>query len=156
MKTANRISAIIILLLCAGLWLQTKNFSHYSALFPRVVILILALLSLFLLVMSFAKKEVVKDDKKMVFDPAEITIRYFNIVISLSFMVLWVFFIPILGFYLASIIFFSIMSIYLDKKNRKILKVLEKIGIIFLLVTSFYLFFTKFLFIPFPEGIIGL
>lgn len=156
MKTANRISAIIILILCTVLWFQTKNFSPYSALFPRVIILILALLSLFLLIMSFLKKKVVKDDKEVVFDPAEITIRYFNIVISLIFMVLWVFFIPILGFYLASIIFFVAMSIYLDTKNRKFLKIMEKIGIVFLLVTGFYLFFTRFLYIPFPEGIIGL
>jgi len=156
MKTANRISAAIILILCAVLWFQTQSFSPYSALFPRVVILILALLSLFLLIMSFSKQKVVKDDKEIVFDPAEITIKYFNIVISLSFMVLWVFFIPILGFYLSSIIFFVVISIYLDTKNRKFLKIMEKIGIIFLLVTGFYLFFTRFLYIPFPEGIIGL
>ena len=156
MKTANRISAVIILILCAVFWFQTKSFSPYSALFPRVVIIILALLSLILLILSFSKQKVVKDDKEVVFDPAEITIRYFNIVISLSFMVLWVFFIPILGFYLASIIFFSFMSIYLDTRNRTFLKIMEKIGIIFLLVTSFYLFFTRFLYIPFPEGILSI
>ncbi|RKX83965.1 MAG: hypothetical protein DRP57_06850 [Spirochaetes bacterium] len=156
MKTANRISAVIILILCAVFWFQTKNFSPYSALFPRVVIIILALLSLTLLILSFSKQKVIKDDKEVVFDPAEITIKYFNIVISLSFMVLWVFFIPILGFYLTSIIFFSFMSIYLDTRNRTFLKIMEKIGIILLLVTAFYLFFTRFLYIPFPEGILSI
>jgi len=64
----------------------------------------------------------------------------------------WGFFINIFGFVVSSILFFSLINIMLDKRQRGFLPVLKKVGIITVVVGAFYFFFATLLLVPFPRG----
>jgi hypothetical protein len=84
MKNADRISALVILGICISFFVLSRRFSPYSALFPRVIIIILGSLALLLLVLSFFKPK-----GGRVFDTLEV--RYLPIGISVLLMVAWSF-----------------------------------------------------------------
>lgn len=149
MKNADRLSALIILGLCALFYAQSRDFTPYSALFPRVVIVILAVLALLLLVISFVRPEAGK-----VFDRSAITVKYLTVLATLLLMIAWIVFVSILGFLTASILFFSLISIVLDRKNKRPLQILRKVGLIAVTVTGLFLFFSRLLFVPFPGGLL--
>jgi hypothetical protein len=148
-KNADRISALIILGVCALFFAEARDFSPYSALFPRVVIVILAVLAVLLLIVSYIRPLAGK-----VFDRNEISVKYLTVLATLLLMIAWVAFISFLGFLTSSIIFFSLVSIALDRKHKKPLQILQKTGLIAVTVTGFFLFFSKLLYVPFPTGLL--
>jgi hypothetical protein len=146
MKNADRISALVILGICISFFVLSRRFSPYSALFPRVIIIILGSLALLLLVLSFFKPK-----GGRVFDTLEV--RYLPIGISVLLMVAWSFMIDVLGFLVTSLLFFSLMAVYLDRKKTW-LSILRNLAIVTAVVTGFYFFFVKVLLVPFPEGVL--
>lgn len=65
----------------------------------------------------------------------------------------WAVLIPILGFLTTSLIFFPLITVYLDRKAPG-KKIAGRIVLALTLTVVFYFFFTKVLYIPFPEGIL--
>jgi putative tricarboxylic transport membrane protein len=146
MKNADRISALVILGICIAFFVLSRKFTQYGALFPQVIIILLGLLALLLLVLSFVKPKGGK-----VFDTLEV--RYLPIGISVLLMVAWAFVINVLGFLVTSLLFFSLMAVYLGRKKTW-LSILKNLAIVACVVTGFYFFFVKVLLVPFPEGIL--
>jgi len=144
MKRADRISSIVILIISGFFLIKAKKFSPLSGLFPRVAIFLLAGLALLLLIHSFSRK-----DNGETFDSA--AFRHIPSLISLLLMVVWGVLIPVIGFLVTSLIFFPLITLYLDRRAAG-KKKLSRIAITEGLTLAFYLFFTRVLYVPFPEG----
>jgi len=147
MKRSDRIASIILIGICTYFWIKAKSFSKFGAFFPKVVIIVLGILSLLLLVQSFIKKEDIKIFR-------ETSTKYITIIISSLLIIIWGFFINVLGFVFTSILFFTIIYIILDRKKRGFSAILIKIVTVILIVGLFYIFFEKILLVPFPKGIL--
>jgi len=147
MKTADRISAILILAICVYFWTEADSFTKYGRFFPQIITIILGLLTLVLLIMSFTKPL-----KEKVFT-IEVT-KYIIIIISIILFIVWVFFINILGFVTSSVIFFSIMNVILSKKGKKFSHYAVRIGMVIIIILFFYIFFSRILLVPFPSGLL--
>ena len=145
MRLAERISSLVILGMCALFYTQSLRFSRYSALFPRVVIMILAFLAILLFILTFFRKS----DQS--FRKTEDSLQS---LIALALMAAWVFVINVLGFAITSFLFFSAMSIFLDERSRSGWRLVRRLGFIAVTVGAFYAFFAFFLWVPFPEGML--
>ncbi len=146
MKTADRIAALILLGISAYFLFESKHFSPFGALFPRVIIYILGILALILFVLSFFKKGGGKlfEETKSVYLPVAIA---FILVIG------WVALLQYIGFFVTSIFFFSLITVFLDRKATKGPVLIKRLLMTCGSVTGFYLFFAKVMQVPFPEGI---
>jgi len=145
MKNADRITSIILLGICGYFFIEGRTFTQFGRLFPQTIIVILALLSLLLLILSFTRTE-----RNVIL--GKLSRKHIIIVISVLLIAAWGFFINIFGFVVSSILFFSLINIMLDKRQRGFLPVLKKVGIITVVVGAFYFFFATLLLVPFPRG----
>ena len=145
MKNADRITSLIMLGICCYFFIEARNFTQFGKLFPQTIIVILAFLSLLLLILSFIRKE-----RVVIF--GKLGRKHLVIVISVLLIAAWGFFINILGFVVTSILFFSIINVMLDQRQRGFVPVLKKVGTIAVVVGAFYFFFAKLLLVPFPRG----
>ena len=144
MKRSDRITSLLLLALCVFFFIKAEKFSPLSGLFPRVVLVILAALSLLLLILSFVRKKDGGTFDTMAF-------RHVPTLISLALMVAWGLLIPVAGFLVTSIVFFTAITLYLDRTATKRKKI-QRVGITAAVTVGFWLFFTKVLYVPFPEG----
>lgn len=144
MKKADRISSLIILGICAYFFVEARDFSQLSGLFPKVVLVILASMSIMLFVATFIRK-----DDGSVFDSA--SFRHLPSLFSLLLMVCWGILIPVSGFLVTSLVFFSLITVYLDR-NTTGRKKLGRIALVMGVTLAFFLFFTQVLYVPFPRG----
>ncbi len=144
MKLVDRISAIFFIVLCVFAFVEARHFSPLSGLFPRVVIVLLGSLSLLQFIDTFFRRE-----EKEEWDSA--AFRHIPSLLSLAMMAGWVVFMPIAGFLVSSLIFFPGITIYLDRKATG-KKILGRLGITWAITVAFWLFFSKILYVPFPEG----
>ncbi|MCK5736563.1 MAG: tripartite tricarboxylate transporter TctB family protein, partial [Spirochaetaceae bacterium] len=103
-------------------------------------------LSLLLFILTF-----VREDGGKSFDSA--SFRHIPSLVSLLLMVVWGILIPVLGFLATSLIVFPLITLYLDRTASG-KKKLSRIAIAEGLTIGFYLFFTRVLYVPFPEGIL--
>ncbi len=148
MRNVDRIASIIILGICAYFWTESRDFTQFGQLFPQAIVIILGLLSLALLVVSF-----VRPQEKRLFKKEE-GVSFLPVIIAVVLMMAWVFFIQLLGFLVTSTLFFSLMVILFDRRKRKIVYYLVRIGAVILVTVSFYLFFARLLLVPFPRGVL--
>jgi len=144
MKNADRISAAILIGLSVFFFVESGNFSRYGKLFPRIIAVILGGLALLLLVMSF-----VRPKEGRVFDRGGAD--YPSVGVTVVFMIGWAFLIDVLGFLTASLLFFTPLVVYLDRKKTW-MRILRNVGLVAAVVAGFYFFFVKVLLVPFPEG----
>ena len=144
MKIGDRVAAAVLLGLCVWFLTLSAGFSPYSALFPRTIVVILGLLALALLVVSFVRPE-----EGSVFGALPST--YLPIAMSGGLMVGWLVFINVLGFLVSSLLFFALITVFLDDQ-RTARAILSRIGIVWAITAGFYLFFAQLLMVPFPRG----
>ena len=147
MKNADRISPAVLLCICGYFWYRSTGFTKFGSLFPQVVVAILGFLSLLLLGMSFIKTEKTKE-------PEKTDINYLNILIAAFLILLWIFFIRLLGFAVSSILFFSAITVIFEQRKQPFFHYAWKVGIIVATVLFFYLFFSRLLNVPFPKGVL--
>jgi len=147
MKTADRIAALLLFAICVAAWFLSRTFSPLSALFPRVVIIVLGLLSLLLLALSFTRSE--KQEKFVLVHGAVLPV-----VLSVLMMVAWVVLIPLLGFLTSSLLLFTLMTLVLERRQRKPLQILLRIVIVCAATAAFYLFFDRLMLVSFPRGLL--
>jgi hypothetical protein len=145
MRNADRISFLIIAGICVYFWTESLSFTRFGYLFPRVIISILGFLALLLFVLSFFKTERVR-----IFEGNNIS--YPVIVLCILLVISWAFLIKLLGFVTTSVVFISVMSVILDKKNRSFRAITIKVVTTGVFVGAFYLFFSKLLLVSFPRG----
>ncbi len=147
MKNADRATALIILGICIYFWIEARDFSPLSGLFPQVIIVVLGGLSLLLLGLSFVRP---KETKVFV----DLKKSYLPVLLSVALMIAWTFLIGVFGFLVTSLLCFSLMTVLLDRRIRRPLALLKRIAIVGALTTGFYLFFDKLLWVSFPRGLL--
>ena len=147
MKTADRVAALLLLGVCVYAWIEARFFSPLSALFPRVVIIVLGALSLLLFVLSF-----VRPGEQMRF----VLIEGYAPAVALSalMMVAWIALIGVLGFLVTSLLMFSLMTVVLERGRRGALRTLLRVLTVCAVTVAFYYFFDRLLLVSFPRGLL--
>ena len=141
----DRFAAIFLLILCGFLWVETLSYLDLASFFPRVVILVLGVLSAILLVKSW-----MKPDAKRLFEGIEKS----NVGFAVVLIGLWVGSIPLLGLFLASILFFNLLVWLISKERRSWRAVAFSFVLVAAIVSFFYFVFQEILLVPFPKGIL--
>jgi len=139
------ISGAIGMILTAVFFFGLEDISWMSIIFPKTVVTIMALISGILVVKGF-----INPTRAPIFNVGSNT-RW--IVTGVLFF-LWVLFMPILGFFVSTVVFMSIIVGYLARVRTQVTigKFMTWISIVVAEVTFFYLIFTKVLYVPLPEG----
>lgn len=151
MKKTNIIASLIVLGICTYFLIEAQNFSPFGALFPKVVVYILGSLALVLLILNiFAAKP--ETEKVKIFNTG--SVKALTVLIFIALMIGWVVCINFIGFFVSSIVFFSVIMLYLEGKDVKPGILFKHLGIIAGIVIVFYLFFAKVFWVPFPRGIL--
>jgi putative tricarboxylic transport membrane protein len=147
MKTADRIAALVLLGSCVYAWLASRTFSPLSALFPRVIVIILGALALLLFVLSF-----LRPGREKVF--VLVHGNALPVALTVVMMVAWVVLIPLLGFLASSLVLFSLMTVVLERRARRPRQILVRVAMICAVTVAFYLFFDRLLLVSFPRGVL--
>jgi putative tricarboxylic transport membrane protein len=141
----DRFASVFLLILCGILWVEAIPYSNLASLFPQVVIIVLALLSVVLLVKSWLRPDV-----KQLFRG----IKRREVGLAVVLLALWVGLIPVLGLYVASILFFILMVWLVSKERRNFRAVGYSFLLAVVIVSFFYFIFQDILLVPFPQGIL--
>ena len=138
-------SGIIGLLLTAVFFINLEKISWMSIGFPKTVVSIMGLVSVILVVLGF-----VKPSRDQIFSVGS-NVRW--IVTGVLFF-LWVLFMPVLGFFVSSVIFMTAIVVYLARVRSEVTikKFFAWLPIVIAEVTFFYLIFTQVLHVPLPQG----
>ena len=147
MRTADRMAALLLLGICVFGWVASRLFSPLSALFPRVVVLILGGLSLLLFILSFRRSP---DEPQFVL----IQGRALPLILAVLMMVAWTALISLLGFLVTSLMMFSLMTVVLERRERSRLQIVLRILVVCAVTVAFYLFFDRLLLVSFPRGLL--
>lgn len=140
------IIAIVLLFISGVVLWETKDLNKMSADFPKTIGYILLLLSIYYLIVSLMKPN---------FEKVFASINKTRIAFMCLGMVIYAFFIWLIGFLLASLLFMSFFVWYLqgpqDNQKRRVLLA----GISSLIVISgFYSLFKYVFAVPLPVGLI--
>ena len=147
MKRADRIAALVLLGACVYAWIEAQDFSPLSALFPRVVVVILAALSLLLFALSFVKPRAGK-----IFVLVEGNALPLGLAVVM--MVAWVALIGLLGFLVTSLLIFALMTVVLERRERRPRQILLRVALVCAVTVAFYFFFDRLLLVSFPRGLL--
>ena len=141
---ADRIAAIIFILVSIVFWTQTSGLQYNGAIFPRAVIVFLILLSLGLL----AQTAVDKGEESKAFLPP----NKGYVLFSIALVALWIYCLDILGFIVSGVLFLSILTVFIDLKKPSLPRVFQVVAVHTALVVTFWVTFHLFLLVPLPEG----
>lgn len=136
---------VIGLTLTAIFFFSLEDISRLSIMFPEAIITILGIISASLVIKGF-----VAPSRGQIFNVGSNT-RW--LVTALLFF-LWVFFIPVIGFFVSTVVFMTTIVGYLAQSRIKVTlrRFLTWLPVIVAEVTFFYLIFTKILHVPLPRG----
>ena len=139
-------SGVIGLTLTAVFFFGLEDISWLSIMFPETMVYIMAVISAALVVKGF-----VKPSRDRIFHDGSNT-RW--LVTGILFF-LWVGLMPVLGFFVSTVVFMTAIVAYLAKSRIRLTlgKFLVWLPVIVAEVTFFYLIFTKILHVPLPEGL---
>jgi hypothetical protein len=129
-------SGVIGLILSAVFYFALEDISWMSIVFPKTIIYLMAVLSGILVV-----KGVVKPSRDRIFSVGS-NLRW--LVTGVLFF-LWVIFMPILGFFVSTVVFMSAIVGYLAQARTQVTigKLITWVPMVIAEVTFFYLIFTK-------------
>ena len=142
---SDRLAAIFLLSICGVLWYEVLPYSMLASFFPKIVIGVLALLSLILLFRSF-----IKGEKRWLFQ--DIDKKY--IIFAVAILAVWIGTIPVLGFLISSIVFFTTLVWLMGKKKKSISSIVLALIIVCCIVSVFYFIFKEILLVPLPGGML--
>jgi len=143
--TNDNIFSITLLIVCAVAWGQLENTSFYGALFPKVVIALLAFFTIINLLQGIRKPE-----KVTIFEGE----RKIYIFIMLLGMLAYVWLISRIGFLLSSIVFMTVFFWFLgDERSFK--NAVKSIIFAVFLSTVFSYIFVNIFSVTLPRGILG-
>ncbi len=151
MRSADRMSALVLLALCGYFYAATSDFNRLGRLFPRTIVVILGVLSLALLISTFLPRAEKQKDRKA-FGP--ISTSYAEIGLAAGLFTAWAFLLHLVGFAVTSFIFFSVISVIFEKRHKPFTYYMVKVAAIGLSIAVFYYFFSSLLRVPFPRGLL--
>ena len=138
-------SGVIGLILSAVFFFALEDISWMSILFPKTLVYIMAFIAATLVV-----RGIIKPSRDRVFHVGS-NVRW--MVTGVLFFA-WVLFMPVLGFFVSTVVFMTIIVGYLARARTQVTigKIMIWMPIVIAEVTFFYLIFTKVLYVPLPEG----
>jgi hypothetical protein len=150
-KSMNRevntesICGVTGLILTAVFFFALEDISWMSIVFPKTVVYIMGIMSGILVVMAF-----IKPTRARIFSVGSNS-RW---IITGVLFFLWVIFMPILGFFVSTVVFMTAIVGFLAQARTQVTigKFMIWTPIVIAEVTFFYLIFTKVLYVPLPEG----
>ncbi|MGA9537593.1 MAG: tripartite tricarboxylate transporter TctB family protein [Desulfobacterales bacterium] len=123
----------------------TRDVSRLGIIFVDYVLVIMGVLSAVILVKGFIKPERLKF--------FESTVERNNVVTGVAILLVYLIFLPLVGFLPASYVFYFAFNTYLTDEDRFSTRNLIQSAVIsFLVVTAFYFIFHNFLEVPLPAG----
>ena len=138
-------SGVIGLILSAVFFFALEDISWMSILFPKTVVYIMAFIAGALVV-----RGIVKPSRDRIFHVGS-NVRW---MVTAVLFFAWVLLMPILGFFVSTVVFMTIIVGYLARARTQVTigKILIWMPIVIAEVTVFYLIFTKVLYVPLPKG----
>jgi hypothetical protein len=146
MYNSDRTAAILMFVIVLIFAFQFSDIpSSYSRIFPKAVAWALVVLSAILLIQSWVNPRVVEFAETR-------ELKKVGLAILLLFG--WMVCISFLGFYLSSVLFFTLLMILVEPSILKLNKLTTSIFIAAVEIGLFYLVFTRALNVPLPKGMI--
>jgi hypothetical protein len=143
---SDAIGAVLGLGLALLFWFGRGVWSPLSAMFPNAVIVTLGLLSAALLIKSLVRPTI---------QPLFVTGSRTRIVVTAVALVAWVWSMRFLGFYLASLVSFALLTVYIASSSRRV--TLRNVGVWIVLVAAelavLHYVFANLLAVRLPTGI---
>ena len=139
------LSGLIGLALTAIFFFALEDVSWMSIVFPKTIVLVMGIIACILLVMG-----IVKPTRAPVLNVGS-NVRW---VVTGALFFAWVLFMPVLGFFVSTVVFMTIIVGYLARARMQVTigKFAIWVPIVIAEVTFFYLIFTKVLYVPLPKG----
>ncbi len=123
----------------------TRGLSELGAVFVDSVLVVTGVLSLVMVIKGFVKPE-----RLLFFESAA---ERLNVVIGVAILLVYLIFLPLVGFLPASYVFYFAFNTYLaDEKRFATGNLVQSAATSVLVVTGFYLVFHHFLEVPLPTG----
>lgn len=146
MYNSDRTAAILMFVIVLIFAFQFSDIpSSYSRIFPKAVSWALVVLSAILLIQSWVKPKVVEFAE---------THELKKVGLAILLLFGWMACIQFLGFYLSSVLFFTLLMILVEPSILKQNKLTTSIFIAAVEIGLFYLVFTRALNVPLPKGMI--
>lgn len=140
----NIVGGLAMLGLCLVFWVQRDYSSDNGGLFPDAVMITLAVLSLFLVARGvFWRTETGWD--------AGERLGWGGLARAFLLLVAWVASMPLLGYVVGGIVFFTLMALLMRTERPTLKNVALDLTVAFVVVGGFYLAFTRVLFVNLPE-----
>jgi hypothetical protein len=126
-------------------WFSLEDISRLSIIFPKAMVIIMALISLGLVVNG-----IVSPRQRQLFGEGD----HLRAVVTGITLFAWVIAINWVGFYVSSVVSISFLAYYLALARRQVplRQFAVWVVIIAIEVAIFYLIFTRLLYVPLPEG----
>lgn len=142
------VAGAVGLVISAAFWLSIESdIMPLSIMFPRAMVIILALISFVLLI-----KGVVKAERQDVFNVGSNR----RVFVTALFFFGWGIAISYLGFFVASVVAISTLAYFLALARRRVTLSTFALWVVIVVseVAFFYLIFTRLLHVPLPEGLL--
>ncbi|MFH1932945.1 MAG: tripartite tricarboxylate transporter TctB family protein [Pseudomonadota bacterium] len=122
----------------------TRDLSHLGGVFVNYVLIAILFLAVIMIIKGFVKPE------KLTF--FESVVERNNILIGLFILLVYLLFMPKVGFLPASYIFYACFNIYLAEDRWTTKNIIQSVAFSAVVVTLFFLIFHFFLAVPLPIG----
>lgn len=140
----NIIGGFAMLLICLVFWLQRDYSSEHGGIFPDAVMVTLAVLSVILV----ARGLLWRQDSGWDWTGR---LKLGGLARAIVLLVAWVASLPILGYLVGGVIFFTLMAVLMRTTRPTWKNVLLDLAVAIAVVGAFYLAFTQVLYVNLPE-----
>lgn len=140
----NLITGALLLALVASFWVQRAYRFQHTNLLPDAVMVILAVLSLWLLVVGWRTRHVDEVHE-------EEALRWVDLGRAVALLTAWVVALPWLGFLVSGIVFTTAISISMRDDGRSLRQMALDLAINAAVVVAIYLAFTQVLYVRLPQ-----
>jgi hypothetical protein len=146
-KGANTdiIAGLLGLGITAVFWFSLEDITRMSIIFPKSMVIIMALISVGLLVSGFMVSR-----RQQIFADGD----HLRVVVTGITLFTWVIAISWVGFYVSSVAAFSFLAYHLARARRRVSLRQFAVWVVIIAaeVAFFYLIFTRLLYVPLPRG----
>lgn len=140
----NIIGGFVVLIFCFIFWIQRDYTSDYGGLFPDVVMVVLAVLSVILIARGVLWRHESGWDTTG-------RLGYRDLGRALVLLIAWVISLPVLGYLIGGILFFTLVAVMMRTERPSLKNIALDLGVAIAVVGAFYLAFTQVLYVTLPE-----
>lgn len=141
---ADLIIGVVSLGLAALVFFSTRELSKLGGVFVDYILAALTFLALLTIIKGLAKPERIQF--------FESTVERNNVLVGIVILLLYLMFLPNIGFLPASYVFYFCFNLYLADERFTTKNIISSMALTAIVVTAFYFIFHDFLEVPLPEG----